>query len=183
MGAGASDMPMQLQFDFCFSRAMKEHLKQMRTTRFSYYTSATSHYPRVKSDLKYSALPKMSPPSTTQLTKQQVQQMRDWCKKYGQSVPQKTVRNMSTKDNPKIAEDGQDGSRTTARHDNSHELLYISGDVAFLASDATCGLIAVYVLEESITASTKKAKARLFEGDPFNRLSDILFIRCCRDQC
>ena len=27
-----------------------------------------------------------------------------------------------------------------------------------------------YILEESITASTKKAKARLFEGDPFNPL-------------
>ena len=26
--------------------------------------------------------------------------MRDWRIKYGQSVPQKTVRNMSTKDNP-----------------------------------------------------------------------------------
>ena len=191
MRAGASDMPMQLQFDFRFSRAMKEHLKQMCTTRFSYYTSATSHYPRVKSDLKYSALPKMSPPSTAQLTKQQVQQMRDWRMKYGQSVPQKTVRNMSTKDNPgtlpinlyaqvqptitpldfsKIAEDGQDGARTTAHHDNSHELLYTSGDVVFLASDATSGRTVVYVLEESITASTKKAKARLFEGDPFNPL-------------
>ena len=61
MRAGASDMPMQLQFDFRFSRAMKVHSKQMCTTRFSYYTSATSHYLRVKSDLKYSALPKMSP--------------------------------------------------------------------------------------------------------------------------
>ena len=28
----------------------------------------------------------------------------------------------------------------------------------------------VYVLEERLTASTKKAKARLFEGDPFNPL-------------
>ena len=28
----------------------------------------------------------------------------------------------------------------------------------------------VYVLEESITASTKKAKARILEGDPFNPL-------------
>lgn len=63
MRAGASDMPMQLQFDFRFRRAMKEHLKQMCTTRFLYYTNATSHYPRVKSDSKYSALPKMSPPS------------------------------------------------------------------------------------------------------------------------
>ena len=78
--------------------------------------------------------------------------------KYGQSVPQKTVRNMSTKDNPgtlpinlyaqvqptitpldfsNIAEDGQDGARTSAHHDNSHELLYTSEDVVFLASDAT----------------------------------------------
>ena len=63
--------------------------------------------------------------------------------KYGQSVPRKTVRNMSIKDNPgtlpiylyaqiqpkitpmdfsKIVEDGQDGARTTARHNNSREL-------------------------------------------------------------
>ena len=41
---------------------------------------------------------------------------------------------------------------------------------SFLASDATSGRTVVYVLEESITASTKKAKARLFEGDPFNPL-------------
>ena len=61
---------------------------------------------------------------------------------------------MSTKDNPgtlpinlsaqvqptitpsldfsKIEEDGQDGATTTAHHDNSHELLYTSGDVVFL---------------------------------------------------
>ena len=77
--------------------------------------------------------------------------------KYGQSVPQKTVRNMSTKENPgtlpinlyaqvqvtitpldfsNITEDGQDGARKTAHHDNSHELLYTSEDVVFLASDA-----------------------------------------------
>ncbi|CAB4031897.1 Hypothetical predicted protein [Paramuricea clavata] len=41
----------------------------------------------------------MAPPSAAQSTKSQVQQMRDWRMKYGQSVPQNTVRNMSTKDN------------------------------------------------------------------------------------
>ena len=80
--------------------------------------------------------------------------------KYGQSVPQKTARNTEhqrSRDNPctlpinlyaqvqptttpldfsKIAEDRQDGARTTARYDNSHELLYTSRDVVFLASDA-----------------------------------------------
>ena len=64
---------------------------------------------------------------------------------------------MSTKDNPctllinlyaqvqptimpldfsKIAGDRQDGARTTAHYDNSHELLSTSRDVVFLASDA-----------------------------------------------
>ena len=112
--------------------------------------------------------------------------------KYGQSVPQKTVHNMSTKDNPdtlsinlyaqvqptitpldfsKIAEDEQDVARTTAQHDSSHKLLYTSVDVVFLASDATFGWTVVYVLEENITSSTKKAKAiSVFEGDPFNPL-------------
>ncbi len=89
MRAGAYDMPMRLQFDYRFSRAVKEHLKQM-----SYYTSSELHYSRVKSDLKYSALPKTSPPPATQLTKPQMQQMRDWRIKYRQSVPQKTVQNM-----------------------------------------------------------------------------------------
>ena len=70
-------MPMQLQFDYRFSQAMKEHLRQMCTTKFSYYTSAKSHYPRVKSDLKYSALPKTFPPAAAHLTKSQVRQMRD----------------------------------------------------------------------------------------------------------
>ena len=86
-----------LTFD---SRAPKEHLKQTLRTKFCYYKNFKSHYPRVKSDLRYSELPKMSPPSSAQLTKSQVQQMRDWRIKHGQSVAQKTVRNMRTKDNP-----------------------------------------------------------------------------------
>ena len=49
---------------------------------FSYYTSAKSHYPRVKYDFKYSTLPKMPPPFAALLTKPQVQQMRDWRMKY-----------------------------------------------------------------------------------------------------
>ena len=41
---------------------------------------------------------------------------------------------------------GQDGARTTAHYDNSHELLYTSRDVVFLPSDATSGRTEVYVL-------------------------------------
>ena len=100
MRAGSYDMPLQLQFDFRFSRALKDHLKQICRTEFCHYTNSKSHYARVQSGLRYSELPKMSPPSSAQLTKSQVQQMRDWRIKPGQSVAQKMVRNMSTKDNP-----------------------------------------------------------------------------------
>ena len=93
-------MPLQLQFDARFSRALKENLKQMCRTKFCYYTNAKSHYPTVKSDSRYSELPKMSQPSSVQLTKFQVQLMRDWRINHGQSVAQATVKNMSTKDNP-----------------------------------------------------------------------------------
>ena len=81
--------------------------------------------------------------------------------KYGQSVPQKIVRNMSTKDNPdnlpinlyaqvqptitpldfsKTVEDGQDGARTTAHHDNLHGLLYTWGDVVTVFLNLTLHL-------------------------------------------
>ena len=130
----------------------------------------------------------MAPPSATQLTKPQVQQMRDWRMKYGQSVPQKTVRNMSTKDNPgtlpinlyahaqptnepldfsKITENV---AHTATHHANTNDLLYSTGDVVFLASDANSGRMMIYQLQENVNASTKKARATIFEGDPFNPL-------------
>ena len=73
-------MPLQLQFDFRFRRALKGHLKQMCRTKFCYYTNAKSHYPRVESDLRYSEphVPKMSPLSSAQLTKSQLPEMRDY---------------------------------------------------------------------------------------------------------
>ena len=42
---------------------------------------------------------------------------------------------------------GQDGARTTAHYDNSHELLYTSRDVVFLPSDVTSGRTARGVLD------------------------------------
>ena len=91
-----------LTFD---SRAVKEHLKQMFTTKFCYYTNAKSHYPRVKSDLRYAELPKMSPPSSAQLTKSQVQQMRNWRIKQGQSVAQKNSEEHEYKRQPRYSAD------------------------------------------------------------------------------
>ena len=137
----------------------------MFRTKFCYYTNAKSHYPRVKSDLRYSELPKMSPPSSAQLTKSQVQQMRDWQIKHGPSVAQKTVRNMSTKDNPgtlpmnlyltehptsqqfdfgKVREvEGQTtetlviARREMGRKKGSSDLVQSYGDIVYLASNAS----------------------------------------------
>ena len=73
-------MPLQVHFDFRFRRALKGLLKQMCRTKICYYTNAKSHYPRVESDLRYSELhvPKMSPLSSAQLSKSQLQEMRDY---------------------------------------------------------------------------------------------------------
>ena len=195
MRAGSYDMPLQLQFDFRFSRALKEHLKQMCKTKFCYYTNAKSHYPRVKSDLRYSELPKMFPPSSAQLTKPQVQEMRDWRIKHGQSVPQKTVRNMSTKDNPgtlpinlylteqptsqpfDFSKIGEVHGETvaTARErggkEGSSDLVPSSGDIVYLSSDASSGKMKLYVLQQDVTTATKKARAMCFDADVFNPLT------------
>jgi len=197
MRAGSYDMPLQLQFDFRFNRALKEHLKQMCRTKFCYYTNVKSHCPRVKSDLRYSEPPKMSPISSAQLTKSQVQQMRDWRIKHGQSAPQKTVRNMSTKDNPgtlpinlylteqptsqpfyfgKIGEvQGETVLTCTAREregkDGSSDLVQLSGDIVYLSSDASSSKMKLYVLQQDVTTVTKKARAMCFDADVFNPLT------------
>ncbi|CAH3141336.1 unnamed protein product [Porites evermanni] len=100
-----------------------------------------------------------------QLTKSQVQQIRDCRIKHGQSVAQKTVRNMSTKDNPgtlpinlylterptsqpfdfgRIGEVQGEKTETIViarrergRKEGSSDLVQSSGDIVYLASDAS----------------------------------------------
>ena len=137
----------------------------MCRTKFSYYTNARSH--SLKSDLRYSELPKMFPPSSAQVTKSQVQQLRYWRIKHGQNVAnkKKTVGNMRTKDNPgtlpmnlyltqqptsqpfdfgKIGEVQGETTKTVVtarrekgRREGSSDLVQWSGDIVYLASDAS----------------------------------------------
>ena len=164
MSAGSYDMPLQLQFDFRFSRALKEHLKQMCRTKFCYSTSAKSHYPRVQSILQYSDLPKMFPPSSVHLFKSQVQKMRDWRIKHGQSLPQKTVRNMSTKDNPRtlpvnlyfteqssrqpidFCAIGKSNQGSATGKENPINRVHSRESIVYLASDASSSSLKLYVL-------------------------------------
>ena len=99
MISGATDMPLQLEFDYRFSRAIKERLKRQCFTPFAYFTAPKSYYPQVFTTTHYKDLPKSCPPKEHKLSEKQVSEMRNWRVMYGQSVPQKTVRNMTTKDN------------------------------------------------------------------------------------
>ena len=130
----------------------------------------------------------MAPPSAAQLTKSQVQQMREWRMKYGQSVPQNTVRNTSTKDNPgtlpinlyaqaqpaseplEFSKITENGTQTDTHHANTHNLLHSTGDVVLRTSYANSGRMMIYQLQENVSVSTKKARATIIEGDPFNPL-------------
>ena len=107
--------------------------------------------------------------------------------KYGKNVPQNTVRNMSTKDNPgtlpinlyaqaqpaseplEFSKITENGAQTDTHHANTHNLLHSTEDVVFLASYANSGRM-IYQLQEKVSVSTKKARATIFEGDPFNLL-------------
>ena len=93
-------MPLQLEFDYRFSRATKERLKRQCFTPFAYFTAPKSYYPQVFTTTYYNGLPKLCPPKAHKLSEEQVSEMRNWIAMYGQSVLQKTVRNMTTKDNP-----------------------------------------------------------------------------------
>ena len=100
MRTGACDMPLQLELDHRFSRAIKKRLKRQCSTPYSYFTSSSSYYPHTFVSVSYSDLPKLRLLKTNKLTSQQVREMRNWRAVHGQSVPPKTVHNMTTKDNP-----------------------------------------------------------------------------------
>ena len=100
MRSDASDMPLQLEFDYGFSSAITERLKRQCSTPYSYFTSSSSYYTHTFVSANYSDLLKLRPPKTNKLTGQQVREMRSWRAVHGRSVPPKTVRNMTTKHNP-----------------------------------------------------------------------------------
>ena len=100
MRSGATDMPLQLELDYRFSKAIKERLKRQCFTPFTYFTAPKSYYPQVFTKTHYKDLPKLPTPKTHKLSEKQVNETINWKAMYGRSVPKKTVRNMTTKDKP-----------------------------------------------------------------------------------
>ena len=126
---------------------------------------------------------------TLHLSKSQVQQMRDWRIKHGQSIPQKTVRNMSTKDNPgtlpvnlylteqstshsiDFCAVGQSSKVSATEKKNPIDRVHSRESIVYLASDASSSRLKLYVLQEDVTSATKKARTVCFDNDPFNPLT------------
>jgi hypothetical protein len=95
---------------------------------------------------------------------------------------------MSTKDNPstlpiylyaqaqpaseplEFSKITENGTQTDTHHANTHNLLHSTGDVVFRTSYANSGGMMIYQQQEKVSVSTKKARATIFEGDPFNPL-------------
>ena len=196
MRAGSYDIPLQLQFDSRFSRALNEHL-QMCRTKFCYYTNAKSHYPRVKSDLRYSELPKMSTALISTVNHVPSVANERLGNKAWLKCCTKTVRNMSTKDNPgtlsmnlylteqptsqpfDFGRIGEVQGETVVsarrpergRKEGSSDLVQSPGDIVYLASDASSCKMKLYVLQQDVTTATKKARAMCFDADVFNTLT------------
>ena len=78
MSSGATDMPLQLEFDYRFSRAIKERLKRQCFTPFAYFTAPKPYYPQVFTSTYYNDLPKLRPPKPHKLSEKQVSEMRNW---------------------------------------------------------------------------------------------------------
>ena len=189
MRAGASNMPLQFEFDYRFCRSMKERLKRQCSTPYSCYTSKESYYPQLSISVKYSDLPRLHPPRANKLSANRVQKMRLWRALYGQSVPQKTVRNMSTKDNPGTLPINLYAAeppkmqpidltelahpKSTEKRSNSEEeiqeFVFFASQIVCIESDKECQFVIASLLE-NVTVIMKKVKVLVFSPDPFNLL-------------
>ena len=59
---------------------------------------------------------------------------------------------------------GEEGSK-----EGSSDLVQSSGDIVYLASDASSGKMKLYVLQQDVTTATKKARAMCFDGRKGNQ--------------
>ena len=185
MRSGATDMPLQLEFDYRFSRAIKERLKRQCVTPFAYFTAPKSYYPQVFTTTHYTDLPKLCPPKAHKLSEKQVSEMRNWRAMHGQSVPQKTVRNMTTKDNPGTlpinlyAADAPTvqplnfavlSEAAPVTEPQREETLYKQSQIVCLKADSsdTPQLLTMACLQENVSDGMKRVKAIVFMQDPFN---------------
>lgn len=179
-------MPSQLEFDYRFSRCIKQCLKRQCSTSYLHFASTSSYYPYTFVSANYSDLPKLHPPKENYLTDHQVHEMRNWRTIHGQSVPPKKVRNMSNKDKPEtppinlyaISPPNVQPLDLTKLGDHSlqhleveaTDLLYRSNQIVFVKGDKgdSENSLALAYLQENVKVNRRKVMAKVFVQDTFN---------------
>eukprot|EP00794_Sanderia_malayensis_P021267 gene21267-23341_t len=187
--SGGLDMPLQLDFDRKFPKAVREGLKRQCQCSFNYFTYVDTYYPKITSLVPFKSLPKPPKFKTVHLSKEKIEAMRNWRAEHGQSVPQKTVRNLSTKDNPgTLPVNLYQGKKTILKSIDLHKLhkacngnqkekqstvqlsaLYEAQNVVCMKAKRLklCKLLDSVTLSNGDIRSPKKAKGIHFKRDPF----------------
>ena len=94
------DMPTVQQFCYQFSAAVEETLKRISNCGFSDFTSRYSYCDVPDGMVVFKEIPKVSSPVARKGCKEDVENIRQWARTYGDSTLQLSVRAKSTKDNP-----------------------------------------------------------------------------------
>ena len=87
MRSGATDMPLQLEFDRRFPRALRERLEQQCSCSFNHFKHAESYYPQVTSVVEFRNSPSAPRVTMVSVLPEQAERMRCWRAEHGQSVP------------------------------------------------------------------------------------------------
>ena len=124
----------------------------------------------------------MTLPLSVKLSQSQVNEMRDWCTQYGKSVPQKTVRGMSIKDNPGTLPINLYASKPATpepvdfcasistinyKAATPEEIVYTSGAIVFEEKN---NKIIIHKLDENIKKNDKKGKTIEYKQNAFDPL-------------
>ena len=89
MRSGAKDMPLQLDLDQRFPRAVRERLKRQCSCSFNYFTRAESYYPQVTSVIEFRNLPCVPRVAMVSVLPKQTERMRCLRAEHGQNVPRR----------------------------------------------------------------------------------------------
>ena len=89
MCSGATDMPLQLEFDQRFLRAVRERLKLQCSCSFNYFTHAKLYYPEVISVVEFRNLLSAPRVIMVSILPEHEERMKCWRDEYGQIIPRR----------------------------------------------------------------------------------------------
>ena len=173
MRSGATDTPLQLEFDYKFSKAIKERLKRKCCTPFVYLTAPKCYYPKVFTTINYRDLPKLPPSKALMIKTELANEMRNWRAMYGQSVSQKGIKYTPgtlpiypyAADSPTVQPLDftvlSEAAAVPVPHRETTETLYKVSQIVCVKADSneTHHMFTIACLQENVSVGMKRVKA------------------------